>query len=139
MGKPSLAPALPMGFKYDPDASLSENAKGAWETELDKRRMQGAHNMRVLARRVFRTDHFEVIYQENAPDVPTIEVDDELVAWGAGEFHLIEFCRDCTKEWKARKFSSLAGFGRVIAERDVDEAFVCRNCQYVEALAGLKK
>jgi hypothetical protein len=139
MSKTMVGQPLPMGFKFDGELSLIQNAKSAWEVELETKRRQGERNMKVLARRVFRTDEIEVSYQPFAPAVPTFAIGGELIAYGNGEFHLAEICHSCGKDWKLRKFSSLAGLGRVIAENDEDDDFVCKRCEWLEALAGAKK
>lgn len=48
MSKTLPAPAMPMGAKFDPDASLLENARNAWEREEEMKREQAERNARVI-------------------------------------------------------------------------------------------
>lgn len=137
-------PAMPLGSRFDPDASIMDNARAAWDAQQEIRRGQNERNAKTLARRVFRTDDLEFSYDVNTGlDVPTFTIEDELIAYYVGEggstFVLIEFCGDCGNETKGRQFSSLADLGRRIAERDEADAFVCQQCRMMAQVRQAKR
>lgn len=136
MTKVPPTPAMPMGVKWDTELSIIDNAVNARAYDRHRRRTQAEHNARVLARRVFHTDELEFSYAEaTGIDIPTFVIEDELFAFGNGEFSLIEMCSSCGKEPKGRPFGSIATLGRVLEERDEADVYVCRVCQIIASRA----
>lgn len=129
MARTIPTPAIPHGAHFNSEASVLENASAAWEADKALRRKQGEHNAKVLARRIFRTDEFSFEYDARIGlDVPSFEVDDELLIFNGSDFSLVEFCSVCGREPKGRRFKSLSGLGAAIEERDEDPGHVCRVC-----------
>lgn len=144
MPKTIPAPAVPLGATFDPDASIMDNATSAWEAQKRINRTQRERNANVLARRIFRTDNLEFEYEAvYGLDVPTFIVEDERVVCWDGEggitFALAEVCGGCGDEWKPRAFTSLATLGKRIEERDGDDPFVCRECEFKARLDSMGK
>lgn len=132
MPKTLLNPAMPMGVSFDPEDTLLNNASAAREADKAIRRRTAERGARRLARAVFRTEEFEFAYDVRLGlDSPSFEVEGELILFNGEDFSLIEFCSDCGKEPKGRRFGSLAQLGRALEERDEDEAHLCRICTFM--------
>lgn len=130
-------PAMPMGTKFDPAASLTDNARDAWQRQQELDRQSAERQARLIMRKVFGRDDLKVDYNVHIGlTTPTFVIDDELIAHirtesGAG-LALIEFCSECGEEFKFHQFGSLAGLGRRLAERDESEPYVCRMCALIK-------
>lgn len=129
MTKALVAPAMPLGVKFDSDLTLIENAQAAWQGRVELSRAQSERSARILARRVFRTEEIEFEYHPLDPETPRFTIEGELVAFSEnGKFALVELCSGCGNDWRLGSFGDLAGLGRAIAVRDDDTEFVCRDC-----------
>lgn len=136
---------VPMGFRFDPDKSIAENARIAWDTKRQVTRPQAEHNAKVALRHLFgrhlELDDVVFSYDEaRSFERPLLELDDELVAWIAerGQFALVEWCSECGKAPDLRTFDSIAGLGQVLSDRDNDEPHVCKSCQILAAIREQK-
>lgn len=127
-------PAVPMGMKIDPEATLTENAKAAWNRRKEIAGIQGEHGARVLGRRVFGREDFEFSRLSLYPLMPTFVIDDELIGYDEGSFSLLELCSECGKHVKHYQFDSLAGFGAALERREGEDPFVCQTDKLAAAL-----
>lgn len=132
--------AMPMGARFDPDASVAENAASAWERAQELIRQGQERQLKLGLRNAFRLEEMpDVFYLGQYPRVPLVEIGEDLVAYADGSLQLADRCGICAEILRFSEFHSLATYGERLAIRDADEPFVCRSCEYKEALAGVGK
>lgn len=136
-------PAMPLGAKYDPSLTPQENARVAWEFALARINVQSERGFKLALRHAFALEETpDFTYYERWPRIPFVEIGDDLVSYEDQTLCLVEFCGDCGKEYKRRGFRSLDGFGEVLSQREADEPYVCRDCQFnasAKSFLGRKK
>jgi hypothetical protein len=128
-----MTKTIPMGFRIDPDLSVLDNARAAWDAQSALRKRDGERGIKDAIRRVLKTDPdvLEVGFLE--PDqIPTVELDDELIAYDEGSLSLVEMCGDCGEHWKLWRFSSLTGMGQVLSTREQAPHFKCEDCRHTD-------
>lgn len=123
--------------RLDPDKTLKENALDAWEQAQLDHRNQMAAACYQQARRILGLDNIDLTFDERlGGNVPSFEVDDEIISFNGREFLLVEFCSVCGENANGRPFTEIAILGRhleAIGRDDVD-AHVCGDCKQKAAV-----
>jgi hypothetical protein len=133
-----------MGFRFNSDLSLTENARAAWDVKKSVYLTQMERNARLLARKVLPgVDDKEIEFKYDEalyPETPTFDLDDELIAYNGSrkQLALIEICVGCGKQWQWNHFSGIAELGRELTSRDARDPFQCKLCEMVDRTGTTK-